>query len=211
MKSLKPLPKGKGETLKTSVSSFIAKAYKEAPLAKAEIDNIASKIAKKYNGTLASAPLKKQEKVIFNINNKYNGDYSRVSDIARNTIIVSPEDAPKVFKELQKNPNYFSGKFVDPKTDPLGYSGYNTKYRASNGHIAEIQINTPEMIYAKEPAESAIKQLGNKLYNQLNKQYNGIGGKGHLYYDEWAKALGDGNFKLSESIASKSKTYYSKF
>ena len=149
--------------------------------------------------------------MIFNINNKYNGDYSRVSDIARNTIIVSPDDTSKVFKELQKNPNYFSGKFVDPKTDPLGYSGYNTKYRASNGHIAEIQINTPEMIYAKEPAESAIKQLGDKLYNQLNKQYNGIGGKGHLYYDKWAKALGDGNFKLAESIASKSKTYYSKF
>ena len=48
------------------------------------------------------APLKKQEKVIFNIKNKYNGDYSRVSDIARNTIIVNPEDAPKVFRELQK-------------------------------------------------------------------------------------------------------------
>lgn len=193
------------------VSNFITKAYKEAPLAKTEIDNIASKIAKKYNGTLASAPLKKQEKVIFNIKNKYAGDYSRVSDIARNTIIVSPEDAPKVFKELQKNPNYFSGKFVDPKTDPLGYFGYNTKYRASNGHIAEIQINTPEMIYAKEPAESAIKQLGNKLYNQLNKQYNRIGGKGHLYYDEWAKARASQNISQANKIEKTSSSYYNLF
>ena len=96
------LPKGKGETLKTSASNFITKAYKEAPLAKTEIDTIASTLAKKYNGKVASAPLKKQEKVIFNIKNKYNGDYSRVSDIARNTIIVNPEDAPKVFRELQK-------------------------------------------------------------------------------------------------------------
>lgn len=216
----KPLPKGKGEILKTTpkttplkskVSDFITKAYKEAPLAKAEIDNIASKIAKKYNGTLASAPLKKQEKVIFNINNKYNGDYSRVSDIARNTIIVSPDDTSKVFKELQKNPNYFSGKFIDPKTDPLGYSGYNTKYRASNGHIAEIQINTPEMIYAKEPAESAIKQLGDKLYNQLNKQYNGIGGKGHLYYDEWAKARASQNISQANKIEKTSSSYYNLF
>ena len=118
----------------------------------------------------------------------------------------------RYLENYKKNPNYFSGKFVDPKTDLLGYSGYNTKYRASNGHIAEIQINTPEMIYAKEPAESAIKQLGEKLYNQLNKRYNGIGGKGHLYYDKWAKALGDGTFKpLAESIASKSMAYYSKF
>lgn len=206
------LPKGKGEILKSKdVSNFITKAYKEAPLAKTEIDTIASKIAKKYNGTLASAPLKKQEKVIFNINNKYAGDYSRVSDIARNTIIVSPEDAPKVFKELQKNPNYFSGKFIDPKTDPLGYSGYNTKYRASNGHIAEIQINTPEMIYAKEPAESAIAQLGNKLYNQLNKQYNGIGGKGHLYYDEWAKARASQNISQANKIEKTSSSYYNLF
>ena len=206
-----PLPKAKGEILKSSVSNFTTKAYKEAPLAKTEIDTIASTLAKKYKGKVALAPLKKQEKVIFNIKNKYNGDSSRVSDIARNTIIVNPEDAPKVFRELQKNPNYFSGKFVDPKTDPLGYSGYNTKYRASNGHIAEIQINTPEMIYAKEPAESAIKQLGNKLYNQLNKQYNGTGGKGHLYYDKWAKALGDGDFKLAQNIQKNSTNYYRPF
>ena len=149
--------------------------------------------------------------MIFNINNKYNGDYSRVSDIARNTIIVSPDDTSKVFKELQKNPNYFSGKFVDPKTDPLGYSGYNTKYRASNGHIAEIQINTPEMIYAKEPAESAIKQLGDKLYNQLNKQYNGTGGKGHLYYDKWAKARASQNISQANKIEKTSSSYYNLF
>ncbi|MGI6124935.1 MAG: hypothetical protein ACOYIG_12280, partial [Acetivibrionales bacterium] len=205
------LLKAKGETLKTSASNFITKAYKEAPLAKTEIDSIASTLAKKYKGKVASAPLKKQEKVIFNIKNKYNGDSSRVSDIARNTIIVSPDDTSKVFKELQKNPNYFGGKFVDPKTDPLGYSGYNTKYRASNGHIAEIQINTPEMIYAKEPAESAITQLGEKLYNQLDMRYNGIGGKGHLYYDDWVKARTSQDITKANEIEKTSSDYYNLF
>ena len=54
------LPKGKGETLKTSASNFI-KAYKEAPLAKTEIDTIASTLAKKYNGKVACS-LKKTRK-----------------------------------------------------------------------------------------------------------------------------------------------------
>lgn len=207
----KKLPLKSTPLVSKEVSNFIKKAYQEAPLAKKEIDTTANIIAKKYDGIVAKAPLKKQEKVLFNIKNKYNGDFGRVSDIARNTIIVSPEDAPKVFKELQKNPNYFSGKFVDPKTDPLGYSGYNTKYRASNGHIAEIQINTPEMIYAKEPADSAITQLGKELYNKLNKQYNGTGGKGHKYYDAWSKSLEELNFKLADKIAKESSAYYKPF
>lgn len=214
--SRKPL-KAKGEILKSTplvskeVSNFIKKAYQEAPLAKKEIDTTANIIAKKYNGIVAEAPLKKQEKVLFNIKNKYNGDFGRVSDIARNTIIVDKEKAAKVFSELSNGKSYFSGKFVDPKTDPLGYFGYNTKFRASNGHIAEIQINTPSMIYAKEPAESAIAQLGKELYNKLNKQYNGTGGKGHKYYDAWSKALEELNFKLADKIAKESSTYYKPF
>ena len=189
----------------------MTKAYQDAPLAKKEIDNYAQSIASKYNGAVAKAPLKDRKKVIFNINNKYKGDLSRVSDIARNTIIVDKPSITKVFKELESGKNYFGGKFVDPTKDPLGYSGYNTKFIASNGHISEIQINTPDMIYAKEPAKSAIGQLGMKVYNELNKRYNGTGGKGHLYYDDWSKALEKLDFELADKIAKESSGYYAPF
>lgn len=210
----KPTPivkkKSKLVSLK-DVSSFLTKAYKDAPLAKKEIDDYAQSIASKYNGAVAIAPLKDRKKVIFNINKKYKGDISRVSDIARNTIIVDKPSIAKVFKELESGKNYFGGKFVDPTKDPLGYSGYNTKFMASNGHIAEIQINTPEMIYAKEPANSAIGQLGDKVYNELNKRYNGIGGKGHLYYDDWTKARASQNISEANSIEKRSSEYYKLF
>ena len=52
----------------------------------------------------------------------------------------------------------------------MGYSGYNTKFKASNGHIAEIQLNTPEMIYAKSSAKDALNILKDKVYNELNKK-----------------------------------------
>lgn len=191
------------------VNDFIKKSYKEAPKAKKEIDSIATDFAKKYNGVAALAPLKKQDKVLFNIKNKYNGDMTKVTDIARNTIVV--DNPGKVFTELKNKKGYFSGKYVDPTKDPLGYSGYNTKFKASNGHIAEIQINSPGMIYAKEPAESAIAQLGKKLYDKLNKQYGGIGGKGHKYYDKWALLRSQGKIKESNILAKKSQKYYSKF
>jgi uncharacterized protein YukE len=213
-KLLPELSKGEGETIKTislnrNVKNFINKAYKEAPRAKKEIDEVAKQIANDLNGKVATAPLKKQEKVLFNIKNKYKGDTSRVSDIARNTIVV--DNPSKAFNKLQSNKNYVSGKFVNHNTNPLGYSGYNTKLKASNGHIAEIQVNTPDMIYAKEPKSSAIKQLGEDLYNKLDKKYNGIGGKGHKFYDEWVDAWKKNNMGLIKNIESESKQYYSKF
>jgi hypothetical protein len=46
-------------------------------------------------------------------------------------------------------------KIADAATDPCGYSGIIVSVKTDSGLSAEIQINSPKMIYAKEPPEKS--------------------------------------------------------
>lgn len=65
----------------------------------------------------------------------------------------------------------------------MGYTGNLVKVWYADGVKAEIQVNTPQMIYAKDPRAKSI--LGNKLYSSI-KQSSGLPcGLGHQYYEEY--------------------------
>ncbi len=99
-------------------------------------------------------------------------------------------------------------KITKAETDPLGFSSVNSKFKA-NDIIAEIQVNTPDIIYAKEPADSAKNILGSKLFKDMDKKYKGIGGKGHLMYEKWRVLNAESSRAIA--IAKKSREYYSLF
>ncbi len=80
-----------------------------------------------------------------------------------------------------------------------------------NGLMSEIQLNTPEMIYAKENASVVRKILGDKVYKQPNRTFKGKGGKGYIYYDQYKAAVDSGDHALADAIAQKSKLYYNIF
>lgn len=191
------------------IKKTVKTMYTKAPQTKAEIDSYAGNIANEFGGFVTETPLKKEDKVLYNIRNKYKGDTSRVTDIARNTI-VAESNLISIYNKMLKDGSAV-GKIIDHESDPLGYSGFNVRKTSSNGMQGEIQINTPDMIYAKEGREQAIKLLGKDVYNKMDAKYESSGGLGHKYYDEYVDAIYNGDISGADSIANISKNYYSGF
>jgi hypothetical protein len=81
--------------------------------------------------------------------------------------------------------------------------------------MAEMQINTPAMIYAKQEEKSARAVLGNKKYEEIAKKTGLGGGQGHKLYEEIrdlnAKRPTVANVKKIESLKSQSINYYKNF
>lgn len=88
----------------------------------------------------------------------------------------------------------------------LGYSGtiINVKIKDS---ICEIQINTPQMIFAKEKEEIAKKLLGKDLFDKIKDKLEIQGGLGHEFYEKFRTS---DSLKEKEKIEKLSKAYYEK-
>jgi hypothetical protein len=75
-----------------------------------------------------------------------------------------------------------------------------------SGGLGEIQVNTPEMIYAKEPREVARKILGDRQYEEIYRKTGMQGGQGHKLYER-ARELAPGSPKR-QRVEAKSREYY---
>jgi hypothetical protein len=133
--------------------------YAKAPKAKEEIDALADSIAKKTGGRVAKAPLKGRERAMEKAMKDYAGDASRIQDLARNTIIAEDQNQYGKTVELLKQQGA-KIKTHSADTHPLGYSGTNAFIKTEAGISAEIQVNTPEMIYAKRNPPSRQVNFG---------------------------------------------------
>ena len=104
---------------------------------------------------------------------------------------------------------YVAGSTVSITNIEFGIGGIVGNIRTSNGLIAEIQVNTERMIYAKEKPDDAKKILGEKRWNEIRKQTGMEGGLGHKYYEEWREK--DRASDEAQNIAQKSVEYYNHF
>lgn len=190
---------GKPTTHKT-----FEEVYAKAPAAKAEIDALADEIAAQYGGKVAKAPIKSQARAIEKINNDYDGDPTRIKDLARNTIIVESDQVLTVAAELSSRGA--NVKIIDGATNEMGYSGVNSTIQMRAGIPGEIQVNSPEMIYAKEPEALARVLLGDETYNAVAAKTDVPGGLGHKYYEDFR--VSDKSSLEAQAIADKSKAYY---
>jgi len=186
------------------VSKEFNSIYAKAPAAKIEIDVIADEIAYMFGGHVAKAPIKSQERAIQKIMNDYLGDASKIKDLARNTIIVSPDKVDSVVAELSKRGA--NVKIINGATDRLGYSGVNSVIKTQAGIFGEVQVNTPAMIYAKESEAVSRILLGDDLYSNIAVRSGITGGQGHKFYEQW-RALSPSSIQ-AETIAQQSKVYY---
>ena len=75
--------------------------------------------------------------------------------------------------------------------------------------VAEIQVNTAKMIYAKETPAVAKSILGEGVWNRIAKETGLEGGLGHKYYERF-RVLDKMSPKAVE-IERLSKEYYSHF
>ncbi|TDM05470.1 MAG: hypothetical protein C4K60_11875 [Ideonella sp. MAG2] len=178
--------------------------YKLAPAAKLEVDELASAIAKKYDADLATAPVKSAERAWQKVVNDYDGNASRINDLARNTIIAGEADIPRIVDDLAAAGAKV--KVINAADDALGYSGINASIKTKAGIHAEIQVNTPAMIFAKESPEIAGRLLGATRYAEIAKQADVPGGLGHKLYEQH-RVLDKGS-DVARAIASQSRQYY---
>lgn len=189
------------------------KLIEEAKQNGIEMQDVSSKIAEKYNAKITPLNIKLKESIIRKATNDYNGDISLVKDLARTAIVAKADKIDAILNELQANPNVIGIKKQISKTDPLGYSGNLIHYKTKSGMITEIQVNTSEMIYAKEPERYSKSIIGDNEFNRIKNTYKTEGGKGHALYEEYRvlKQTDPKSLKRKSEIESLSKKYYSIF
>lgn len=197
-------PEGPNNKRQEVVDGDFASMYAKAPAAKEEIDKLADDIAGRHGGRVAKAPIKSEQRALEKVNKEYGGDASKIKDLARNTIVVPEEKIDDVVRELEARGA--SVKRISSSSNEYGYSGVNTTMRTQTGLTGEIQVNSPEMIFAKEPEPLARGIIGDDVYNEISKKVGVEGGLGHKYY-EIGRSLPPGD-PQADAIARESRDYY---
>lgn len=182
--------------------------YSQAPAAKQEIDGLAASLANKYRGKVVQAPLKGRGRAWEKVINDYAGDASKIKDIARNTLVVKPNNIGNVIKDLQGQGA--SIKVVSSLQGDAGYRGVHATIHTRSGLLAEMQVHTPNMIVANLPEEAARGALGPQIYGDINNfvTRNGYSsGRAHSLYE----VIRDANqsIRIRDEAASNLREYFS--
>lgn len=77
--------------------------------------------------------------------------------------------------------------------------------------FGEVQVNSPEMIYAKEKESIGRKMLGDKKYDEIAKSIGIKDGLGHKLFDEWRSLKEKSDIVRKIQIETESKSYYKNF
>ena len=189
--------------VQTSVKEIMQKATAVGD----EVQAVAERIARKNKGYVTIINFKSEESILRKVNTEGITPYD-IKDAVRTTIIVPKSKIEDTLQELSVETGFMRLKRQRPESF-MGYSGNIINIRTSNGLIAEIQVNTERMIYAKEMPNDAKKILGEERWNEIRKRTSMEGGLGHKYYEEWRKM--DRTSDKAQNIAQKSIEYYSHF
>lgn len=196
-------------THNTKFDKKLQTAFIERTLSDAKKVNLVTGVIAKNNGGFLTMLSKKSEKRIFEkAKQDYNGDIFQVKDIVRNTIILPNGDFKNVISQLKRRITVVKVKEQIVDEDPLGYSGFLIHIQNKSGTYFETQINTPQMIYAKEP--NAIDLLGDEIYNKIKSASGLPPGLGHKYYEEYRIMDPINDAKKMSILQNKSKKYYKK-
>lgn len=160
------------------------KLMQKASAASIEVETLSKSVAEKFKGFTTEVNLKSEQSILRKVTNEYNGDFSLVKDAVRTTIIIPENKMQECFDYLQKSSIFARIKKQAPEKH-LGYSGILTNINTSQGVMAEVQVNTAKMIYAKEKPSSAIRIIGKERWQQIKNEVGVEGGLGHKYYEEY--------------------------
>jgi len=194
------------------VKDLVEQAEAAAP----EVDKLGKDLAEKYGAIVTPINMKSADSIVRKTNDEEGGNLGNIKDSVRNTIITDdPVAIQNIIRDLSNDPRVAGGngrvKTQTHESNTLGYSGNIINIKTSNGLTAEIQVNTPKMIYAKEKPADARRILGDAKYNQIQKETGYAGGRGHEFYEEYRTLYGRKNAARKKEIEQKSKKYYSNF
>lgn len=175
-----------------------------------KIQSIAESIAQKNGAKCTPINFKSEEsirrKVLLERQDTPLFSPKDLKDAVRTTIVAGNKDIESVINDLVKQKSFVRLK---RQRTSLGYVGNIVNLITENGLIAEIQINTPYMIYAKETPKVAKQILGENIWNKIMRKTKLEGGLGHKFYEEWRML--NPNSKKAIDIAKKSNEYYKHF
>ena len=180
-----------------------------------EIQGLAVEIANKHNAKCTpinfKSPNRIREKALLREDRTgYNSslDIFKIKDAVRTTIIVQRDQLQNVVNELGNNKMCIKKKEHKAENNQ-GYSGFLLNVKSSNGLIGEIQVNTSEMIYAKEKPDIAKTILGEDTWNKIREKTGIEGGLGHEYYEQFRTMKIDDPYRIE--LERKSFEYYNHF
>lgn len=183
-----------------------------------EIDVLGTQVADKFEGSVTPINFKTKSSIERKVNNELGGDVSKLKDAVRNTVVVKYSDLEKVVDYLKTLPEYkVEGARVKLQEGDayFGYKGVLTNIVTKNGLIAEMQVNSPGMIYAKVPKAEALHVMSEEMYNDIAKKTGVEGGLGHVYYEELRTinpaTATPAQLKRMNELVDLSKKYYAKF
>lgn len=196
-----------GDYLNMAVKEVMGKAE----LSCDDVQTTAVKIANKYGAVVTPINLKSEASIIRKIKSERENDsfFAPVDlkDTVRTTIIAPNDKIGEIITELKSLGNFVRYKAQNTE---LGYTGNIINIETSQGLVAEIQVNTAKMIYAKEIGSVAKAVIGERLWNEINRQTGINGGEGHVFYEKW-RVIADKSSKKAIEIKKKSIAYYKNF
>lgn len=139
-----------------------------------------------------------------------NSNITDIKDAVRSTIIVDKDKIKEVVFNLKHLDTFIRHK--EQKAEIFnGYSGNIINLSMSNNIVAEIQVNTAKMIYAKETEVNSKRILGEELWNKIRMETKMQGGLGHKYYEEIRLLNKVTDLPRIERLKRLSEEYYSHF
>lgn len=202
---------------KTDAEKSLEKAIKDVVIkarsSGGEVQGLAESIAAGHNAICTPINYKSEASIKRKVLSRRIKDDSfmpeNLTDSVRTTIIVDTRQLKYVINELKAQESFYKYK---PQKTILGYVGNIVNVKTNNGLVAEIQVNTAKMIYAKELPENAKAILGEKLWNKIHRETGIEGGLGHKYYEEW-RVMSKEEQQSAKGIAlrKRSEEYYSHF
>lgn len=203
--------------LKKDTERIMAKAREVGD----EVQAIAERVAGRYGATCTPINYKSEQsimrKVLSTRDKRASFGVPDLKDTARTTIIVDRRRIESVIDELSKEPAVrlfhrdMGVSAVKRQTADryMGYTGTIVNLKMPNGLLAEVEVNTPKMIYAKEPREIAEQLMGKEKWLEIRRETGLEGGLGHKLYEE-ARVLKKGDPRRI-ILQRKSEEYYKHF
>ena len=193
---------------------YLDKAIEEtrerAALSGNEVQGLAESIARRYGATCTPINFKGAESIRRKVYSERSADPTftpdDLKDAVRTTVVADRSDIQSVCADLRATDGFLRYK---PQRTPLGYTGNIINIRTKNGMVAEIQVNTARMIYAKEKPADARRVIGDKLWNQIHRETGLEGGLGHKFYE--AYRVLDPESPEAKEILRQSREYYRHF
>ncbi|MGF1495064.1 MAG: hypothetical protein ACFBSC_21990 [Microcoleaceae cyanobacterium] len=133
-------------------SQDLDQLYKDAAVADVELQQVATELADMTNGKVILPPggLKGRERAEEKINLEYDGDASRITDLARLSLeYISLEELYQALEAVPEKVTivHFKDRFIKPTVG--NYRDILLNVKLSNGHVAEMQLTLDEINKAR--------------------------------------------------------------